>query len=134
MQMPHSFRAEKATPYGDANVRHADEAADADMAVVAPGHVLLRQARTKRGLSLQQVADACGINIRQYQKFESGERGIAGCAFATALRLCRVLDLDPWLFLSAAASAPTPTSCAPASAEASSVETADAPQRVRRLP
>ena len=72
----------------------------ADGAEIAqPSHVLLRRARKARGMSLQQVADACGMNIRQYQKFESGERDVAGCAFVTGLKLCRVLDLNPWLFL-----------------------------------
>ena len=59
---------------------------------------LLKGAREGLGLSLQEVADACGVNIRQYQKFESGERDVRGCAFSLGLRVCRVLGLDPWLF------------------------------------
>lgn len=41
----------------------------------------------------------CGINIRQYQKFESGERDFKGCAFSLGLRICKVLDLDPFIFI-----------------------------------
>lgn len=67
--------------------------------VEQPAHVTLRRARERCGMPLQQVADACGINIHQYQKFESGERDIAGCAFATGLRLCKELGIDPWEFL-----------------------------------
>ena len=63
-----------------------------------PPHHLLKEARLKRGLSLQQTADRCGINIRQYQKFESGERDIRGCAFSLGLLICKTLDLDPWQF------------------------------------
>lgn len=48
-------------------------------------------------MSLQEVADACAINIRQYQKFESGERDVRGCAFSLGMRICKTLNLDPWV-------------------------------------
>lgn len=63
-----------------------------------PAHVLLRNARASKGMSLQEVAEAAGVNIRQYQKFESGERDVRGCSFALGLRLCEALELDPWDF------------------------------------
>ena len=103
-------------------------------AVAQPAHVTLRRARERRGMSLQQVADACGINIRQYQKFESGERDIAGCSFAMGLRLCKELGIDPWEFLKPAparhrqGSARTPG----ASADAPTARLAS-PRHVRRL-
>ena len=78
--------------------RPQDEAQPAPMRLSPPPHRLLRATREERGLSLQEVADACGINIRQYQKFESGERDVRGCAFLLGLRICKALDLDPWLF------------------------------------
>ena len=72
---------------------------ESSLQIKPPPHHLLKEARVKHGLSLQQTADMCGINIRQYQKFESGERDIRGCAFSLGLLLCKTLDLDPWQFV-----------------------------------
>ena len=68
-------------------------------------HVMLMQARANCGLTQQQVADACSINIRQYQKFESGERDLMGCAFSLGLALCRTLGIDPQSLFDAAPAA-----------------------------
>jgi hypothetical protein len=69
-----------------------------ELVVQPPAHVLLVQAREKKGRTLQEVADMARMNIRQYQKFESGERDFKGCSFSLGLRICRILDIDPWLF------------------------------------
>lgn len=73
-----------------------------DCIIKPPAHVVLTQARISKGLTQQQAADACGINIRQYQKFESGERDFMGCAFSLGLELCHALDVDPYAFLDSA--------------------------------
>lgn len=95
--------------------RSVDES-DGAAVIAQPNHVLLKHTRGKLGMSLQQVADACGVNVRQYQKFESGERDIAGCSFALGLRICRTLKLDPWLFLPAVPASRSARDCSGAHA------------------
>lgn len=70
--------------------------AESGYAIRPPAHAALARARERKGLTQQQAADLCGINVRQYQKFESGERDVAGCAFSLGLALCRALDIDPF--------------------------------------
>ena len=60
---------------------------------------VLRHRRQQFNLTQQQVADAAGIKITQYQRFESGERALAGASMRIGLSVCRVLKLDPYLFL-----------------------------------
>ena len=62
--------------------------------VVKQEHTILKERREKLGLTQQQVADAASINIRQYQKFESGERGINGTSFRIGVAIADVLELD----------------------------------------
>lgn len=49
---------------------------------------LLRQRRLSMGLTMQQVADASGMNLQTYAKKERGLRRIAACE---AKRFARVL-------------------------------------------
>lgn len=113
---------------------HVIDGGDEQLIIAMPANVMLKRAREQRGMSLQQVADACGINIRQYQKFESGERDFAGCAFSTGLRLCKVLCINPWGFLT-----PAPTrrqsrpSSAPGTSGDASASQPVSPRHVRRL-
>ena len=51
--------------------------------VVLPEHSYLRYQREAKKLTQQAVADAAGINLRQYQRLESGERSMA----STSLRI-----------------------------------------------
>lgn len=64
-----------------------------------PDHAPLRYRREEFGMSQQQVADAAGITLRQYQRFESGERRIASASFRIGLSICSVLKLDPYRFI-----------------------------------
>lgn len=80
-------------PYS-ANASQVNE----ELSLIAPNHVLLTQARLNSGLTLQQVADQSGINIRQYQKFESGERDFLGCSFSLGLSICQILNIEPTTF------------------------------------
>lgn len=65
---------------------------------VQPNHSILKSRRMQLGLTQQQIADSCGINIRQYQKFESGERNIATTSMRIGLAICSALQLDPYRF------------------------------------
>ena len=56
----------------------------------------LRAARESRGYTQQQVADKAGIQLRQYQRFESNERGLSGASMRIGLSVCSVLKLDPY--------------------------------------
>ena len=65
---------------------------------ILPEHSYLRRQREALGMSQKAVADAAGINIRQYQRFESGERRIASTSLRIGLAVCDVLKLDPHRF------------------------------------
>ena len=56
---------------------------------------MLRKARMKLGYSQQQVATMAGMQIRQYQRFEYGEREVYHVNLRAGLLLCAVLELDP---------------------------------------
>lgn len=60
-------------------------------------HVLL-QRRKEMDLTQQQVAQAAGIQLRQYQRVESGECSFSGSSARIVLSVCEVLQLDPYLF------------------------------------
>lgn len=60
---------------------------------------ILQKRRTDMNLTQQQVADAAGIQLRQYQRLESGERTMAGASMRIGLSICDVLKLDPHRFV-----------------------------------
>lgn len=64
-----------------------------------PDHAPLRYRREEMKLSQQQVADAARITLRQYQRFESGERKLSSASMRIGLSICRVLNLDPYRFV-----------------------------------
>ena len=57
---------------------------------------ILRSARLRLGYSQQDVARELGVHIRQYQRFEYGERNLATCSMKIGLRLCAILQIDPY--------------------------------------
>lgn len=65
--------------------------------VQADHHILLTR-RQQLGMTQQQVADAAGIQLRQYQRLESGERSMSGASMRIGLSICTVLKLDPYRF------------------------------------
>lgn len=67
---------------------------------VLPAHdgTVLLQRRKELKLTQQQVAEAAGIQLRQYQRVESGERTFSGGSARIMLSVCEVLKLDPYLF------------------------------------
>jgi len=56
---------------------------------------ILREYREKLGLTQQQVADKARIQLRQYQRFEAGERNLSSSSFSIACRVIEALGLDP---------------------------------------
>lgn len=66
---------------------------------VEMAHSVLRKQREKLGLTQQQVADRAKIQLRQYQRLETGERSIYGASFRIAISVCKALQLDPQRFI-----------------------------------
>lgn len=58
-----------------------------------PINKLLYQ-RSLANMTQQEVADATGMNIRQIQKFESGERDLGNMILRNAIALANVLDCE----------------------------------------
>lgn len=56
---------------------------------------ILKDYREKLGLTQQQIADKAKIQLRQYQRFESGERNLSSSSFNIACRVMEALGLDP---------------------------------------
>ena len=61
--------------------------------------VILKTRREELGLTQQQVATGARLQLVQYQRLERGERTIESSTLKTALSICAVLKLDPFLFL-----------------------------------
>lgn len=59
---------------------------------------ILLQRRKEMKLTQQQVAQAAGIQLRQYQRVENGECSFSGSSARIVLSVCEVLQLDPYLF------------------------------------
>jgi transcriptional regulator with XRE-family HTH domain len=59
---------------------------------------ILFDARKKLGLTQTQVAEKAFITLRQYQKFESGERKLSSSSFWMASKILQVLELDVTTF------------------------------------
>ena len=57
---------------------------------------MIREARVRHGYSQHTVADLLGLQVRQYQRFEYGEVSLGSCRAWKVLRLCRILELDPF--------------------------------------
>jgi len=55
---------------------------------------ILKDTRAKLGMTQQQVADKAEIQLRQYQRFESGERNLSSSSFNIACKVLTALELD----------------------------------------
>ncbi len=60
--------------------------------------MVLRKQREALGLTQQQVADAAQITLRQYQRFELGERDLISSSFRIGLNICKALKIDPMYY------------------------------------
>lgn len=61
--------------------------------------IILEERRNQLGLSQQEVAQKAGMQLRQYQRFETGERKLSAATLRIALAVCDVLELDPHRFV-----------------------------------
>ena len=52
----------------------------------------LQKLRQAAGLSQSQLAEAAGVNVRMYQKYEQGDRDISKAQLTTLLRICKALS------------------------------------------
>lgn len=59
-------------------------------------HHIIRQRREELNLTQQEVAERAGILLRQYTRFETGERDICSSSARIVLAICAVLKLDPY--------------------------------------
>ena len=61
--------------------------------------LILREARLRMGYSQQRIAALLGIQIKQSQRLESGERDIRFASMKMGLAICAVLGIDPFLLV-----------------------------------
>lgn len=93
--------------YNDSYKELKPDGMDDSWMLVEMEHHILRNQRETLGLTQQQVADKAKIQLRQYQRLESGERSIYGASFRTAISVCKALQLDPQRFIDGVYIAPT---------------------------
>ena len=55
---------------------------------------VLKKAREKLGMTQQQVANKARIQLRQYQRFESGERNLTSSSFNIGCSVLEALEID----------------------------------------
>ena len=57
---------------------------------------MLRSARKKSGLSQLQLATELDVQVRQYQRLEYGEQPFSSVNIKLGLKICRILQIDPY--------------------------------------
>lgn len=57
---------------------------------------IIRDRRIELGLTQEQAAMELGISLQQYQRYEYGERRFSNCPMRIGLRICAVLERDPF--------------------------------------
>ena len=57
---------------------------------------ILRERREELGMTQEQVAFDLHMSTHQYQRFEYGKTSFSNCRMRTGLRICAVLELDPY--------------------------------------
>jgi len=55
---------------------------------------IIKKHREDLGMTQQQVANEVGITVRQYQRYESGEKSICSASFQIGVRLFKILRLE----------------------------------------
>lgn len=55
---------------------------------------IIKKHREYLGMTQQQVANEVGITVRQYQRYESGEKSIYSASFQVGVRLFKILRLE----------------------------------------
>lgn len=77
---------------------YCDRANSSDFIIFQNEKDILIKRRAELNLTQQQVADRAGILLRQYQRFELGERNLSASSARIMLSVCEALLLDPYLF------------------------------------
>ena len=54
---------------------------------------MLKRIRKSKGMTQQAAADAAGISLRQYQRFDGGEHDLRNASFRIGMAICRALDI-----------------------------------------
>ena len=57
---------------------------------------ILRERRLELGLTQEEVALELNMSIHQYQRYEYGESRLSNCPMRIGLRVCAMLELDPY--------------------------------------
>lgn len=57
---------------------------------------ILRDRRIELGMTQEEAALELGISLQQYQRYEYGDRRLANCPMRIGLRICSLLELDPF--------------------------------------
>lgn len=57
---------------------------------------MLRKKRLQLGLTQEKVALELGMSLHQYQRYEYGESTISNSRMRIGLRICTLLELDPY--------------------------------------
>ncbi len=57
---------------------------------------IIRERRQELDMTQEEVALELGMSIHQYQRYEYGDHRIANCPMRIGLRICSVLELDPY--------------------------------------
>ena len=60
---------------------------------------ILRRRRLELGMTQEQVALKLGMSIHQYQRYEYSEHRFPNIPMRIGLRVCTVLELDPFELL-----------------------------------
>ena len=59
---------------------------------------ILKERREELGLTQQEIAMEVGLSLQQYQRYEYGSRRLSNSAMKLGLKICAVLELDPYEF------------------------------------
>lgn len=57
---------------------------------------VIRQHRIAIGYSQHEAANLIGVELRQYQRLEYGERSISSASMKLGLSVCAILKIDPF--------------------------------------
>lgn len=85
--------------YNDIHIPPNPDGMSDDWLLIEMENHILKNQREALGFTQQQVADRARIQLRQYQRLESGERSIYGASFRIAISVCKALHLDPQRFI-----------------------------------
>lgn len=57
---------------------------------------ILRDRRVELGMTQEEASLELGISLQQYQRYEYGDRRLVNCPMRIGLRICALLELDPY--------------------------------------